>query len=483
MASIFFREDYPIFSNAYFLSTAPTAKLEMMAPSSEEENNTVTTSRRSQTMEPSIPIGSIVKLKSADIIDPRLRFFANTDAVVTEVPHHPNTWYRVQLSSGQEVKLRRSSFDLCSVGPVCLPCPTFQHNGIFTINGLSVPMSSQQMQPSNEQVHQSFTSYHVVSPHDNSAPLNATTPTKPIAATGVSQVPVESLSAIEVTPTRTSSKPTVPKPLSSSDAPINEEKKPHKPHNRNLIGQHVVVCSGRNKGQVGLVVRGGNGYYSVALGDANDETRMVLKRSGHLRLLSEALTSEAAASTSTRTEGASWNDSKEPVVKTEAEVTRAPSKHRTDAWIGRHVRVLSGKNKGEVGVISRSGHGFHCVKLNKGGQTMKRAADLEEIPTSEIDESKMMSKSESSDEEFALKEAAYILIKLMNDNRKDIHVEISPFHMSKRKSGTTDDDNFNEMVAKRRRRDSLDGYVSEDTHNTSTSACSTPKHSLEHDDE
>ena len=61
---------------------------------------------------PNIGVGSRIRLRSAETIHHKLKEYANTDAEITEVPSHPNTWFGVRLHDGKEIKIRKSAFDV-----------------------------------------------------------------------------------------------------------------------------------------------------------------------------------------------------------------------------------------------------------------------------------------------------------------------------------------------------------------------------------
>ena len=58
---------------------------------------------------------------------------------------------------------------------------------------------------------------------------------------------------------------------------------------KNLVGKYVQLLSGKYKGEMGVVVKGGNGYFSVRLSRLFNELRehggIVMKRSGDLKVL------------------------------------------------------------------------------------------------------------------------------------------------------------------------------------------------------
>jgi hypothetical protein len=82
------------------------------------------------------PVGTVVHIKSSEAVlaKAQLRAYANTRAVITACPIHPNTWYQVQLHTGHTIKLRSSSF---TVGPPSPPPPPAPSTRVTTTNALT----------------------------------------------------------------------------------------------------------------------------------------------------------------------------------------------------------------------------------------------------------------------------------------------------------------------------------------------------------
>ena len=59
-----------------------------------------------------INVGARILLRGVDALNSKMREYANTEAEITEVPSHPNTWYSVRLNDGKDAKLRKSAFDV-----------------------------------------------------------------------------------------------------------------------------------------------------------------------------------------------------------------------------------------------------------------------------------------------------------------------------------------------------------------------------------
>lgn len=184
-----------------------------------------------------------------------------------------------------------------------------------------------------------------------------------------------------------------------------------------LVGKHVSIECGRYKGETGIVVRGGNGYYCVQLDDpASRQSRHgatgsdrsssgmvghnVMKRSSDLRPLSPV----AAATDDVGQGDVEQQRHHQPIQnrRRTARVARqqqqqctappptttspaASSANNTaptpsakpETWMHRRVYIKAGKHRGHSGVIRRSGHGFYCVHVPSIGDVMKRASDLE----------------------------------------------------------------------------------------------------------
>lgn len=61
-----------------------------------------------------ISVGTSIRIRSTDRIHQKLHQYANTNATVVDMPVHPNTWFGVRLHDQRKVKIRKSAFDVIS---------------------------------------------------------------------------------------------------------------------------------------------------------------------------------------------------------------------------------------------------------------------------------------------------------------------------------------------------------------------------------
>jgi hypothetical protein len=62
----------------------------------------------------SIAVGSVIRIRQAHYLHPKLHIYASTKAVVVEVPSHPNTWFTVRtVLDSKLIKMRASAFEYC----------------------------------------------------------------------------------------------------------------------------------------------------------------------------------------------------------------------------------------------------------------------------------------------------------------------------------------------------------------------------------
>ena len=125
-------------SNNNMFTSPPTHTI----PQQQTLNNLSTPSHRNAASDISnIVVGSRIRLRTVDQIHHKLRDFALTEAEITDVPVHPNTWYGVRLCDGTELKLRKSAFDLLGEGSTPLPFsgPAAYVPGQFLLSSVTPP--------------------------------------------------------------------------------------------------------------------------------------------------------------------------------------------------------------------------------------------------------------------------------------------------------------------------------------------------------
>jgi len=203
----------------------------------------------------------------------------------------------------------------------------------------------------------------------------------------------------------------------------------------NFVGRFVKIESGKYKGEAGYVTRGGNGYYSIKFSaDSVNAHETVMKRGADLTLVSrpedfvegpDFEKAVAEANAELKKEGL-LKRKRRRSIDSDQNIDEVPQIHRRrrntgttrDHWMQKQVTVTSGKYRGEMGVVTKSGHGFYCVNIPGRGDVMKRATDIE-IYDSPTD----LSKTKDIDmdipftsEEDLVREAAFILLDIRQNS-------------------------------------------------------------------
>lgn len=241
----------------------------------------------------------------------------------------------------------------------------------------------------------------------------------------------------------------------SSASPLMRAVTPHtlkrRRSSKKLVGRYVVIEKGRYKGSTGYVTKGGNGYFSVQVGvqlpilpsitvGSGQRTQLppppegdftcstVMKRSTDLSLVA-VLGKEAEhgdrcidehVDSSSDDEDASVSESfcsqPEPVN------SQALGPNKYGSKLDTTVVIKTGKYRGEMGMVTKSGHGFYRVQVPTGLQIMKRSHELEFTDSLESDDEIPVEPIEWN----KLRGAASILLDLLQDYRN------SPFMSTKR---------------------------------------------------
>jgi len=204
----------------------------------------------------------------------------------------------------------------------------------------------------------------------------------------------------------------------------------------NYVGRFVRIESGRYKGEAGYVTRGGNGYYSIKFSASSvNANETVMKRGADLTLVSrpedfvegsdfEKAVAEATVEMKKESLAISRRKRRNSIDSDNEDDSMKRRRRRgiettRDYWMQRQVMVTSGKYRGEIGVVTRSGHGFYCVSIPGRGDVMKRATDLE-IYDSQPDFSETgedIGLDMSIPEQAKVRKAAFILMDIRRDGQ------------------------------------------------------------------
>lgn len=313
-----------------------------------------------------VHLGAPVRLKSSDCIHAKLRHYASTVAKITALPVHPNTWFGLKLYDGTEIKVRRSAFEYLDESDP-------QYDGV------------EELPPDQMEDSPRF-SYVMTTKHKTK------------------------------------------KQKKNLESRTSKRRSSQQLKSSNPIGQYVMITNGRYSGRRGYVSKGSNGYFSVQMLEKAfkaDAGSTVMKRSCDLQVIdrpddlnlaqigsdddyrdeseSDDNFSELSNTTddedllqdsedefsfpsarfpSTRTFPASrfrpFNDN--PMDK-----RRRINPHNGISLIEKRVILTQGKNRGEIGTVKRSGHGFYAVHVHERGvELMKRASELKLCDVQEI---------------------------------------------------------------------------------------------------
>eukprot|EP00808_Paulinella_micropora_P028891 g80102.t1 len=287
-----------------------------------------------------VRLGASIRIRAADAIHHKLRPYASTLARVISLPIHPNTWFGIQLYDGTRVKVRRSAFD-------CVDASDAQLRLTEGFDDASEVMPSLHSHGDHgDQSDESESHYTSKKVHGKARKICKT----------------------------------------------------------NLVGQFVVIESGRYSGRLGYVTRGGNGYFAVHLlqGSSSSGSPSVMKRSIDLRVVPAPAEYESTdfaqfSSMVSKRKQAYKSDDEYEDEEEEEDYHYAPpplKKPRTEAprddegvkdWVHKRVVQTKGKHRGELGTVTRSGHDFYAVHVpGRGTELMKRANELEPYDVQEF---------------------------------------------------------------------------------------------------
>lgn len=382
-------------------------------------------------------VGSRVRIRGRAEIHRSLFPYADSDAVVEDVPVYPNTWYTVRFRDHSLIKIRRSSFLLT---PMQHPMPHLQ-------------LDSNPALPDNLVVGASVVITSDINAPDQNANLAgkrgviAETPTHPdttfavkLEDSTVVRLPQTSLGPVPDPPKASS---TIPTP-SAIDQPSEDASADFL---QKWLSATVLISSGKHTGLLGKVLRWNNGKFLVKVGE-----KQLLKRPAQLQLYGQTgvVSSTASSPDFKPTDSPDMKKSKRPkstknlvgtyvrieagkhagsvgyvsrggngyysveltcenmgddalvVMKRSSDLRLVswggaaavdgadPAQFGRADWVGQCVVIISGKNRNDTGVIKSSGHGFYCVELDSGrGQVMKRAQELELRSSGESDDQKI----------------------------------------------------------------------------------------------
>lgn len=397
-----------------------------------------------------ITLGCRLRIRGTGHIHHKLRQYAHTEAVMVELPVHPNTWYGVQLVDGKEVKLRKSSFDVINGNDSAVSSPISSSSSLCSpstddtisfagceppvLNLSSNDMKSQLQKNGAKVVPSFFFSWVGRRVRIIEGVMTGKTGTV-VSFRGCSFI-------VRVDMTEASSESTdslVKKEEteavhmrfdqiellagSNPNSPLMCAQMPQMPKSRKnskkLVGQYVIIDHGSYRGCTGFVTKGGNGYFCVQVGvtvpnmSATPEPHgnrhplppppaepfcgpTLMKRSGDLTLI-EPLAKDESGDVDSEDDSFVYH-------------TRSASP-RQDVRMEKNVLVKTGRFKGQHGVVTKSGHGFYCVELPNGRQIMKRANELE------FDGDVGATSADAQVELRKLRGAAAILLDLLQEGR------------------------------------------------------------------
>lgn len=282
---------------------------------------------------PSINLGTRIRIRSAESLHQKLQGYAHSEAVVADVPVHPNTWYGIELYDGKRVKMRKSGFTVISNPQSQTPRsqllhlhPRPTHSSSSNPRGYNHSRPARPSQPAQyqNQQQQLYSHYHNHAQSPSRTPSNSsTTPFNPNDAPEPVPGAVPCLSPMSL------SLPPMAMPLPGSPLPTGAAADPK------------------------------SGAYS----------------STPQRMRSYSLPGYQHRPSG----GSQWQGkgSRSRAADRPAKKRRPRQAGKTDSLMERKVMVKIGKLSGEVGMVKRSGHGFYCVHIPGQGEVMKRANELE----------------------------------------------------------------------------------------------------------
>eukprot|EP00808_Paulinella_micropora_P002440 g29829.t1 len=198
----------------------------------------------------------------------------------------------------------------------------------------------------------------------------------------------------------------------------------------NMVGQFVMIESGRYVGKLGYVTRGGNGYFAVNLLQSDvEQPHTIKKRSQELRVVDAPADYQSAGFIiqPSRPIKRRKHDEKDEDF-TPSHNKRSRGLHTNGVnWIDKQVVLTKGKYRGELGTVTRSGHGFYAVYLpDRGIELMKRASELNLYNVQEITIPVAGSKAIQPED---LESAANILMDMLRERGVvSVHMVDNMFH-------------------------------------------------------
>jgi len=155
-----------------------------------------------------------------------------------------------------------------------------------------------------------------------------------------------------------------------------------------LLRKYVRIESGHHTGEIGYVIKGANGYYTVVFSaDSPQSKEIIMRRAQDLKEVprpqhfihgsyrtSKSLKRKRFKSDGNNNEGGSPESQQQEEIPKRRRIRSLGGR---ESWIGRRVMIRDGKYRGEIGIVKRSGHGFYCLDIPRRGEIMKRGADLE----------------------------------------------------------------------------------------------------------
>jgi RNase P/RNase MRP subunit p29 len=336
----------------------------------------------------SVFVGNIVKIRSVHHLHPKLHCYANSEAEITEVPVHPNTWFTVRMFDGKRIKVRASAFDCGKNGNTLIkktyddsydsPQENEQSYSGKYYSGDSndsaegevrQPIDPSKMIPENRV--KIIPSSDVVSKFSQFSGCEGYVVEFPVHPNTWFTIQMDNgkMMKLRRNSIKFDSDPedyeprTTSRRISEKNSQVAEDD-----FYKGFVGQIATIKNGKEAGLEGTIVDYTQGFFKIRVGETE-----IMKRVYHIDL--------------SRKRKQSFEELAEKRAK------RAAAK----AMVGHEVKIIGGKHKEKSGVVVKGSNGFCVVEMQESGQLiMKRCSDLQLVREGDMDCDNSLSDSQNS---------------------------------------------------------------------------------------